>query len=370
MTTNRIKLNCQKHLFFSIKKDTLLYSILSILVFIIIILLVLNPAQYSKSTLEGLNLYVLCVLPGLFPFMFFTKLLTSFGMVKKISTKLSPVTRVLFNTNGVSAYVFIMSILSGYPIGAKLISDLYVGGSINQTDAKKMVSFCTTSGPIFIIGTVGAIMFGSALIGLIIYLSHIISSVMCGIILSGKRIKPSKTKLINLTTNLQNKQNMRQNNSTSTANKSVSSTKTTMPDNILSSTMQNTVESILIVGAYITIFFLLADILTNIGFLNTISSVIDKLCALIGINPIGTGLSSGILEVTRGCKVLSQNLNITSICAACAIISFSGISIIMQSINFLSKCKIKARYFILVKCVHAILSVIVCIVLCKVFAVI
>ena len=337
--TKKLIIN-RKYCINSTSKDTLSCYILSAIVFAIVVILVVNPGKYNSSIMQGLNLFIVAVLPGLFPFMFLTKLLTSLGVVKKLSLKLSPVTKFLFNTSGISGYVFIMSILSGYPIGAKLISDLYCANVITQSDAKKMCAFCTTSGPIFIIASVGAVMFGSVKVGVVLYFAHIISSVMCGIILSGRR---KKTPL-------------------NTTNSPILH----IPDNLLANTMTNTVESIFLVGAYITIFFLFADILTDIGILSGITTLLNKLLSAVGINNVSNGIISGILEVTRGCKLLSQNINLYSVCFACFGISFSGLSIILQSMSFLNKCKIKARYFIFVKCVHAIISFFVCMLICKI----
>lgn len=330
----------KKHMFLVHNKDNVMCYFLSAVVFVLIILILTNPAQYSASVLEGITLFFVAVFPGLFPFMFLTKLLTSLGAVKKISAKLSPITSFLFGTHGISSYTFIMSILSGYPIGAKLISDLYCSNIISQNDAKKMCTFCTTSGPIFIIGSVGIAMFGSAIIGIIIYASHILSSILCGIICSGKRSKQ--------------KQDIQTNKICPAS------------DNLLANTMKDTIESILLVGAYITIFFLLADILTNIGILNPIICALDKILSVFNINNLSSGIVGGILEVTRGCKILSQQHNIYSVCFACSSISFSGFSIILQSMSFLKKCKIKAPYFILVKCLHAVLSFAICLIMCKI----
>lgn len=338
MTTNKISLKQKKYNIFAANKDSITCYILSLVVFALIIAIISNPTKYNASIMQGLNLFIVSVLPGLFPFMFLTKLLTSLGAVKHLSTKLSPITHFLFNTHGISSYVFIMSILSGYPIGAKLISDLYSANIISQNDAKKMCTFCTTSGPIFIIGSVGATMFGSARVGIILYLSHILSSILCGIIFAGKR----------------------QNNNI----KPQQQTHLTLPDNALSNTMLSTVENILLVGGYITIFFLLIDILTSIGLLGGLTKALDAILSSAGINTPADGLVSGLLEVTRGCKMLSGSISIWNICFACFIISFSGLSIILQSMNYLSKCKIKARYFMFVKCVHAVLSFIVCFVMC------
>lgn len=330
----------KKHIFL-ISKDTIMCYALSAIVFTLIAIILANPAKYNASVLEGITLFFIAVFPGLFPFMFLTKLLTSLGAVKKISTKLSPITHFLFGTHGISSYVFLMSILSGYPIGAKLICDLYCAGIISQQDAKKMCTFCTTSGPIFIIGSVGVTMFGSAIVGIIIYVSHILSSILCGIIFSGKRQTERHQSSIKIDS---------------------------MPDNLLSSTMKDTIESILLVGAYITIFFLFADILTNVGLLNPITYALDKVLSIFNIKNVSSGIVGGILEVTRGCKLLSMQQNIYSVCFACGCISFSGLSIIMQSMSFLKKCKIKAPYFILVKCIHSVLAFAICLIMCKIIS--
>lgn len=340
MTTNKLTLKHKKNTIFSTNKDTLSCYVLSIIILLLIIAIICNPVKYNSSILQGLQLFFISVLPGLFPFMFLTKLLTSLGAVKHLSIKLSPLTQRLFNTHGISSYVFIMSILSGYPIGAKLISDLYIANAISVDDSKKMCAFCTTSGPIFIIGSVGATMFGNVTIGVILYVSHILSSVICGIIFAGKRKK----------------------NSAFIAKKPLQ-----MPDNLLGITMLNTVENILLVGAYITIFFLLADILADIGILKAITHAIEFLLSKVGIQNVSFGVASGLLEVTRGCKILSANPSIWSVCFTCAAISFSGLCIILQSMSFLNKCKIKARYFIGIKCVHAILAFVICFIICKLF---
>ncbi len=325
MTTNKLLI---KNKFLS--KETIECAALSVCVFVIIFIILSDPRTYNSSVQQGLMLFAISVLPGLFPFMFLTKLLTGLGTVQKITNKFSKTTYFLFGTPGISGYVMFMSMLSGYPIGAKLISDLYYQNQISQQDAKKMVSFCTTSGPIFIIGTVGSIMYNSIQIGIILYFCHILSSVMCGIIFSGKRKKQGF-----VTTPL--------------------STPTKI-DNLLSSTMKDTVSNVLLVGGYITIFFLFSDILTKTGIIKTLSFPLSKLFDLMHLPNLSEAFFNGIIEVTKGIKFLSAQKSIFSVCLTSFLLSFSGISIILQSMAFLKKCKIKARYFIFVKCVHAILS--------------
>jgi len=335
MTTNKIG---AKHIFF--EKSKMQIAIYALCIFAIMLLLLSNPKKYNQSVLDGISLFATCVLPGLFPFMILTKLLTSIGAVQKMSKLLNKPTQALFGTSGIASYVFLMSAISGYPIGAKIIADLYTSQTISQHDAKKMSVFCTTSGPIFIIGTLGAIMFGSVKIGIIIYASHILSSIMCGIILRGNTKNNTQSGPIAPTQKI---------------------------DNIISSTIADSVQNVLIVGAYITIFFLLADILFQTGLIAVASYPFKLLFDAIHMPNMSNGFAFGLLEVTRGVKMLSAQANIWSVCLSAFLVSISGLSIIMQSMNYLSKCKIKARYFIFSKCVHAILTFVVCFALCKLF---
>ena len=336
MTTNKI-LTKNNKIFKNI--ELLLLSLSTIFVLIVILS---NPKRYNTSVLQGLTMFLTCVLPGLFPFMFFTKLLSSFGLIEKLSSRLEKPTRLLFNTSPISSYVLLISAISGYPVGAKLISDLYLSNSISQSDAKKMCSFCTTSGPLFVIGTVGAVMVGNITVGIVIYISHILASVMCGITLRGKSQQSQKISSV---------------------------VPLHRPDNLLSKTMLDTVQNILLVGGYITIFFLISDIIFDTKIATVVAYPLEKFLSLFGISGLSNGIVGGLLEVTRGCKILSAFTGIWPICFAASLISFGGLSITIQSMAYLSRCKIKARYFVFVKCVHAIFTFFICLGLCKLFIV-
>ena len=337
MTTNKL---AAKGNFFDKNKETILPSIYSLAIVAIMIVILTDPKKYNASVLQGLTLFFSSVLPGLFPFMILTRLLSHTNSIQKISRLLEKPTRILFGTSGIASYVFLMSAISGYPIGAKMIADLFEQNIISEQDAKKMCTFCTTSGPVFVIGTIGAVMFKSAKIGIIIYVSHILASIMCGIILRGKATKQQQNHpAINIS----------------------------HVDNIISKTVEDTVQSVLVVGAYITIFFLLSDILFQTKIISVLSWPLEFVLSRIGISGISDGFVFGLLEVTRGAKILSLSTNIWSVCFCAGILSLSGFSIIMQSMSFLSKCKIKARYFVFAKCVHMILTFVVCFCLCKLF---
>ena len=334
MTTTKIGSKTKK----SNIAENIYYTLFSAVVFAIIIIILCNPKKYNASIHQGLNLFFVSVLPGLLPFMFFSKILSGLPTIKTMSKRLSKPMQTLFGTSGISGYVFLLSILSGYPVGAKLVADMYEEGFATETDAKKMSVFCTTSGPIFVIGTVGSIMFGSAKIGIILYISHILASVMSGIVFRKNVHETQK----------------------------IPDIKTSAPHDIITKSMYDTTTNILLVCGYITIFFLIADILCSMGVVGVMSAPLQLLFDKQSINLSAKGIILGLIEVTRGVKTLSANINVWSVCFACALISFGGLSILLQSMAFLKKCKIKARNFVFAKCVHAVFSFIICFVILKI----
>lgn len=331
--TKTISLKKPKFFIFNIKEN-FLNLFFSFVVFLVMLLIISKPAIFSNATISGLKLFYGSVLPGLFPFMFLTKLLTELGTVFKITKRLSGASRKLFGTPGVSLYCFFMSILSGYPIGAKIIQDLYSKNLITEEDAKRMSIFCTTSGPIFVIGAVGAQMLKNYKLGIILYISHILSSLILGIVynLLFKNKSLNQTRIV-----------------FSTNKKS---------ENIFTSCLLETINSLFLVGGYITIFYLISEVLDLLNIFLTLSTILGKILPNVSSETI-KGFLFGLIEVTRGVKELSL-LKTPNIPAICGLISFSGISIIMQSLSFLKTAKIKAHNFILSKCVLMIFSIIIC----------
>jgi hypothetical protein len=121
----------------------------------------------------------------------------------------------------------------------------------------------------------------------------------------------------------------------------------------------------MLVGGFITITFLIIDILTNFGVIRTIGNILDKVVFLERL-PIGQYLSSGIIEVTRGCLDLSQSslsLPLKTIVAS-GLTAFGGLSVHLQCMGFLSSIGIKYSYFLKTKLVHTLITVVLAIVFC------
>ena len=142
-------------------------------IFIIILCLLVSPERYSVVALNGALVWATILLPTLFPFMFFSRLFSSFDFIESISRKIDKLTKKIFNIPGDGVYIYLLSILCGYPIGAKLTHDLFFDGRINSGEANRIMALASNCGPMFIIGSVAIGMLHSKLAGLIIYFCQI-----------------------------------------------------------------------------------------------------------------------------------------------------------------------------------------------------
>lgn len=292
-----------------------------------------NPSKYINSVLNGIIVYGTKVLPSLFPFFFITKLLSEFNLVFVFFNNFKWFSKFFFNTSPISVYIFFMSIISGYPVGAKLVSEFYEKGLITKNEAHKIITFSSTSGPLFIIGSVGIGFFNNFSLAIIVFLSHVIGAFLNGIIYRNCY----KTEFI--------EQNFSKEKS----------------NNILDDCMYNSIRSVLIVGGYIVIFYCLIDILIDFNILYPLILLFKNI-----LGETATGLIAGLIEVTKGCLIISktQTSFIQTAMLLSFIISFGGFSIHMQALTFLNKANVCKKFYFLQKITHAIISMCVALLIC------
>ena len=316
------------------------YYFVSFLIFLIILAIVISPKTYIEAFSNGMLVWATILLPTIFPLIFFTKLLTDLGVVNTIANKFT-LTQKLFKTPPISAYAFMISIMSGYPVGAKVVSDLYERKLITKNEAYKISTFTSNSGPMFIYGSVGIGMFFSRTIGLILLFSHIIGAVLNGILY----------------------RNYNQKTSISSYNKLTLTHKFSLGES-----MADSVLSILIIGGFVCIFFVVIEIVNNIGLFSVLASFLGAVFNLD--TEIFLGVFNGILEITHGCLDITTlgSLDIfSSVLICCGIITFGGIATMLQAFAFLQKIEMKIGFFLFQKTTHTLFSLLVCTILLLIF---
>ncbi|MBE7076899.1 MAG: hypothetical protein E7374_03285 [Clostridiales bacterium] len=229
----------------------------------------------------------------------------------------------IYNVPCGSFVIFLLSTLSGYPMGAKLICYMYDTKAIDQKDAKKMMSFCSVSGPMFMVATIGIGVLSSFKAGIIILISNIIASLINGLL-----FRKGKTSY---------KQNILKKTN----------------ENLLTNSVYDSIISILMVGGFIVFSFLIIDILEFLKIFNLFSSILP-----IKFQESFSAILKGLIEMTRGIIDLGKtNLTLKSkTVISSALIGFGGTSIFMQSLAFLSKLKFKFTDMLKQKCFQGILA--------------
>ena len=125
---------------------------------IIFILLTIGLIAFSNSNMlaakEGLKLWCFSVVPALLPFFIACDLLSQTNIIDYLGRKLGSIMKPIFNVPGEGAFPLIMGIISGYPVGAKIVVNFRKNGICTKEEAERLITFTNNSGPLFIIGTV------------------------------------------------------------------------------------------------------------------------------------------------------------------------------------------------------------------------
>ena len=142
-----------------------------ILVFFTICLVVFSNSNL-KAAKNGLVLWANSVVPSLFPFFVATELLSYTNFTYYLGKLLNKFMKPLFNIRGEGSFAFIMGILSGYPMGAKIAANFRQNNICSKVECERLLSFTNNSGPLFIIGSVGISLFGNSTIGFLLLFTH------------------------------------------------------------------------------------------------------------------------------------------------------------------------------------------------------
>lgn len=162
-------------------KRNIFYIVCVFLIFFILY----NAGAVMEYTREALFMCYEFIIPSLFPFFVVSGLLIYSGFARMLSKYARGIMRPLFNVPPTGAAAFVLGIISGFPTGAICARDLYKSGNLSKSEAERLLAFCNNSGPLFIIGSIGVSIFGKPVYGVILYLIHIISSIIVGVMFRG-----------------------------------------------------------------------------------------------------------------------------------------------------------------------------------------
>ncbi len=269
--------------------------------------LIFKTEQVRCSVIESLKLCGAVVIPTLFPFFVISGVLVNLGFVTVLGKFFSPIAHLLFKVSGKGAVVFIIGIICGYPTGAKVIANMVEEKSLDKCEAERLLAFCNNSGPLFVIGAVGTAMLRNHNLGVILYIIHLLSSIITGVILR----------------NFATDEKLYKNNEIEANNVAEA----------ISKAIESAVRSVLNVCGYVVFFAILCDMAKSVFLIS-------------------------LLEVTIGAKnLILQGLkeDITLVLLS-GIIGFGGICVLMQVQSAVAKVGLSLKFYVLGKIVQSVIS--------------
>lgn len=344
-------------------------NLLTILFTLFLIFLVVFSNNNLIAAKEGLTLWATCVVPSLLPFFIATELLNYTNIAQILGKLLHPIMKPIFNVPGEGAYALIMGFISGYPVGAKIVSHMYSSGNITKNEAERMLCFTNNSGPLFIIGTVGILLFGNTSIGVLLLVTHILSGITIGLILNiisravNKLESTSQKKYSNTLYNNTHYSSVEHtlNNNLSGKQKSLQSYQKKSSSiaelgNILGTSISNAISTITIIGGFVLLFSVILSILNRLNLINFISYFLTKFHIPYDISK---SFISGIIELTNGvslaANIHSKNIS-TNIILSAFLLGFGGFSILLQVLSIINKHGLSIKTYLLGKIMQGLVA--------------
>ncbi len=297
-------------------------------------LLFLQPDAAMRGATAGIALWASGVLPALLPFFVVTQLMLSCGALRVFSPLLRPLCRLCRLPDDFGGLIA-AGWLSGTPGGVRL---LHQQGLPSPGTTARVLSVATCTSPLFLIGTIGALL-GSSALGALVYCIQIVCAICNGAL--WRRYGSAEDASV------------------------LSTPPPTQPLlSALPDALSSSCRSILVVGAAIAFFSALTELLSAIGLTSALSRILLFALPQAAVEP----LLAGAFEVTQGAALaaqakLSLPLRLSLLCAFSA---FGGVSVLAQAHVFLDG-KVKASLYLAQRATHAILSFALCRVVCLFF---
>ncbi len=292
------------------KKSNCFFILLFLFVFINLFIVEDIPIIVINSC----KIWLYNLLPTIFPFYIVVDLLVNYDFIKIIEFSLEKPFYKMFGLKSSAIFILIFSMLTGFPSGAKYISNLLKENLISIEEANRLIMFTHFSNPLFIINIIGLTILKNKFLGFLILLSHFLSNFVIAFFIK--------------------------------ANTNIESTNISLKPNtfgkILSKSIIDSFNSLLIILGNLIVFQILLKI--TFYYFN-FSQVLKTIISLL------IELTSGLFSLNN----LNINIKFKALTITTAL-SFGGFCIHSQVYSILSDTKVKYKNFLLGRVLQAIIS--------------
>lgn len=129
--------------------------LLKTLAYLILIIIVLSqPDATFQYAYQGLYQWAAKMVPTLFPFMMISSIMVCSGTDKELGRMLSVFLKKIYHFSNYGLYAIFMGFFCGFPMGAKVVSDLCENHRIDKSEAQALLAFCNNIGPAYFMGII------------------------------------------------------------------------------------------------------------------------------------------------------------------------------------------------------------------------
>jgi uncharacterized membrane protein YciS (DUF1049 family) len=129
----------------------------------------INMKEYAAL---GLLAWYQNMIPTLLPFMILTNLIIHLNLETKILKPLYPLIGTVFQIRKELVFAICLGFVCGFPMGSKILSDLYKKGKISHNEAQYLLAFTNNIGPAYYIGFVYPVLLGDYKLCLLLCLQY------------------------------------------------------------------------------------------------------------------------------------------------------------------------------------------------------
>jgi hypothetical protein len=288
---------------------------LTILVLILSVLCFVFSKDVSRGVIIAIGTCLNLIVPSLFVFLVLSIFIINTKISYYLFYPIRFIFKFIFKVDDIVADALILSFLGGFPVGAKLLSQLVKNNQLKISDAQKITFFAVNAGPAFIISGISCTIFNNYKIGVIMLICQTISALFIAFFM--------RFNSTNIKTKTQNE----------------------LPIDLLDEfifAVNSSGVAILKMCVFILFFSGLIEILkTNL---------------ILPFDRVYQALFYGIIELSYGCNMLFGLNGIIAIIVASIISCFGGICVHFQIFQILKDCKMNIKKFYFYKLLQSLFS--------------
>ncbi len=323
-------------------------------------MMLIFPEPSFRASIKGIAIWWDVLFPALFPFFVISEMMLGIGIVHFFGTLLDPMMRPLFRVPGIGGFVMAMGFASGYPIGARLTSQLWDQRIVTREEGERLVAFTTSSDPIFLIGAVSVGFFHSPSLAGLLAAAHYGSAVLVGLMMrfhgkprEGHGVQTREAKAPKVSRIGIWKQSFR---AMHTARLQDGRTLGVMLTQALSSGLQLS----FVIGGLVVFFSVVMEVLASAGVMSFIYTGVQTVLQGAGIpSVLAEAVVNGFFEVTLGAKEAGSAIGIPPMYKAAIaawVLSWAGLSVHAQIVSVLHRTPFRYTPFLFARFVHGLLA--------------